>query len=99
MQAALIKGITSKEYNIIKTILEQYKNKYEFYFYGSRVRGNFRPLSDLDILVKSKNNIDLNDIDNIKTFFDESTLPYVVNLSYELDEDFYKLIEKDLVKI
>ena len=99
MQAALIKGITLKEYNIIKTILEQYKNKYEFYFYGSRVRGNFRPLSDLDILVKSKNNIDLNDIDNIKTFFDESTLPYVVNLSYELDEDFYKLIEKDLVKI
>lgn len=95
----MIKGITSKEYNIIKTILEQYKNKYEFYFYGSRVRGNFRPLSDLDILVKSKNNIDLNDIDNIKTFFDESTLPYVVNLSYELDEDFYKLIEKDLVKI
>ena len=99
MQAALIKGITLKEYNIIKTILEQYKNKYEFYFYGSRVRGNFRPLSDLDILVKSKNNIDLNDIDNIKNFFDESTLPYVVNLSYELDEDFYKLIEKDLVKI
>lgn len=99
MQAALIKGITSKEYNIIKTILEPYKNKYEFYFYGSRVRGNFRPLSDLDILVKSKNNIDLNDIDNLKNFFDESTLPYVVNLSYELDEDFYKLIEKDLVKI
>lgn len=99
MQAALIKGITLKEYNIIKTILEQYKNKYEFYFYGSRVRGNFRPLSDLDILVKSKNNIDLNDIDNLKNFFDESTLPYVVNLSYELDEDFYKLIEKDLVKI
>ena len=95
----MIKGITLKEYNIIKTILEQYKNKYEFYFYGSRVRGNFRPLSDLDILVKSKNNIDLNDIDNIKTFFDESTLPYVVNLSYELDEDFYKLIENDLVKI
>lgn len=95
----MIKGITLKEYNIIKTILEQYKNKYEFYFYGSRVRGNFRPLSDLDILVKSKNNIDLNDIDNIKTFFDESPLPYVVNLSYELDEDFYKLIEKDLVKI
>lgn len=95
----MIKGITLKEYNIIKTILEQYKNKYEFYFYGSRVRGNFRPLSDLDILVKSKNNIDLNDIDNLKNFFDESTLPYVVNLSYELDEDFYKLIEKDLVKI
>ena len=99
MKAALIKGITSEEYNIIKSILEQYKNKYEFYFYGSRVRGNFRPLSDLDILVKSKNDIDLNDIDNIKNSFDESILPYVVNLSYELDEDFYKLIEKDLVKI
>ena len=47
-----IKGVSSKEENIIRKILEQYSEKYEFYFYGSRVKGNFRPLSDLDILVK-----------------------------------------------
>ena len=31
--------------------------------------------------------------------FDESNLPYVVNLSYNVEDSFYKLIEKDLVKI
>ena len=46
----LIKGVKIEEENIIKTILEPYKHKYEFYYYGSRVKGNFRFLSDLDIL-------------------------------------------------
>ena len=46
-----IKGIKPEEEIIIKSILEPYKSKYEFYYYGSRVKGNFRFLSDLDILV------------------------------------------------
>ena len=47
-----IKGVTQEEEQIIKSILAPYKDDYEFYYYGSRVKGNFRPLSDLDILVK-----------------------------------------------
>lgn len=62
------------------------------------MKGNFRPLSDLDILVEGKS-IDLNDIEALKTAFDNSLLPYVVNLSYELDENFYNLIKDDLVVI
>lgn len=49
-----IKGITLEEEKIILSILEPYKNKYDFYYYGSRVKGNFRSLSDLDILLTSK---------------------------------------------
>lgn len=93
-----ISGVTEKEENIIKSILTPYKGKYKFYYYGSRVKGNFRPLSDLDILVEGKS-IDLNDIEALKTAFDNSLLPYVVNLSYELDENFYNLIKEDLVVI
>ena len=95
----MIKGITEPEEAIVHSILEPYLNKYEFYFYGSRVKGNFRPVSDLDILVKSENKINLDDMEKLRAAFDNSRLPYVVNLSYELDENFYKLIEKDLIRI
>ena len=93
-----IKGVTQEEEQIIKSILAPYKDDCEFYYYGSRVKGNFRPLSDLDILVKSKSEINIQVIEALRNSFDESYLPYVVNLSYNIDETFYNLIKADLVK-
>ena len=96
-----IKGVTKNEENIIKSVLEPYKEKYDFYYYGSRVKGDFRFLSDLDIMVRGIELVNLSDINDIKEKFDKSNLPYVVNIAdyYNLDEKFYKLIEADLVKI
>ncbi len=94
-----IKGVSIQEEEIIFLILKPFSEKYDFYYYGSRVKGNFRPLSDLDILVFPFEKIDMEDIEKIKSAFDESNLPYVVNLSYNVEDSFYKLIEKDLVKI
>ena len=94
-----IKGVTFEEEKVILSILEPYKNKYDFYYYGSRVKGNFRPLSDLDILLISKNDITKNDIYTLKEAFDESILPYVVNISCNIDVKFYNLIKNELVKI
>ena len=91
----MIKGITAKEYKIIKDILQDYNA--EFYAFGSRVKGDFSELSDLDILVKSEKNI----IPELKIRFDASYLPYVVNLtdSNSIDEKFYNLIKDDLTQI
>ena len=36
-----VKGVTEKEKKIKNEILEEYKNQYSFYYYGSRVKGNF----------------------------------------------------------
>lgn len=96
-----IKGVTENEENIIKSILKPYKEKYVFYCYGSRVKGDFRFLSDLDVMIKGNKNADIDDINNIKEMFDKSSLPYIVNISdyHSLDENFYKLIEQDLVEI
>lgn len=96
-----IKGVTENEENIIKSVLEPYKEKYDFYYYGSRVKGDFRFLSDLDIMVMGIELVNLSDINDIKDKFDKSNLPYVVNIAdyHSLDEKFYKLIEADLVKI
>ncbi len=96
-----IKGVTENEENIIKSVLEPYKDKYNFYYYGSRVKGNYRFLSDLDIMVRGIELVNLSDINDMKDKFDKSNLPYVVNIAdfNNLDEKFYKLIEADLVKI
>lgn len=93
----MIKGVTEKEFGIIKNILKNFRGK--FFAYGSRVKGNFSDLSDLDILVVSENYEKI--IPDIKNFFDISLLPYVVNFTdfNTMDESFYNLIKKDLVEI
>lgn len=93
----MIKGITQKEYQIILEILQKYPG--EFYLYGSRVKGDFDELSDLDILIKSKNCN--NYINKLKEDFDNSSLPYIVNFTdyQNIDKNFYNLIKNDLVKI
>lgn len=95
----MIKGLSEKELAIVKSILEPYKSRYEFFCYGSRVKGNFRPLSDFDIYIKSSDDVLVSDIEALKSAFDNSDLPFVVNLSYDVDEDFYKLIKKDFVNL
>lgn len=91
----MIKGISEKEYKIIKSILQKYNAK--FYAYGSRVKGDFSELSDLDILVESQKNI----IPELKEKFDTSYLPYIVNFTDAncVDKKFYNLIKNDLTEL
>jgi predicted nucleotidyltransferase len=95
----MIKGITPQEEQIIKQILSKYP--YEFYYYGSRVKGDYTKSSDLDILLKSSKSVDYIIPASIEREFNESKIPYIVNISEydKMDKDFYKLIEKDLVKV
>lgn len=92
----MIKGVNAKEEKIIQDILKKYP--YEFYYYGSRVKGDYTKASDLDILMKGGNS---QAVEHINLEFNKSYIPYIVNISlYEaMDEHFYKLIEKDLVNI
>ena len=92
----MIKGITVKEEKIIKDILKNYP--YDFYYYGSRVKGDFTKASDLDILTDK---ISYSEKEEIETRFNESRIPYIVNISVKcnMDKNFYNLIKKDLVKI
>ena len=92
----MIKGVTEKEEKIIKDILKDYP--YDFYYYGSRVKGDFTRASDLDILTYE---IPYSTLDEIKTRFNESLVPYIVNISQKcnMNEHFYSLIKNDLVKI
>lgn len=95
----MISGITEKEEKIIKNILSNYP--YEFYYYGSRVKGDFTKGSDLDVLIKNENEIEQNILDEISLKFNESLIPYRVNFSdyKKMSEKFYNLIKNDLVKV
>ena len=94
-----VAGVSGKENNIIKNILKDYP--YDFYYYGSRVKGDYTKSSDLDILIKSNDKIPEKILNELARRFNESLIPYVVNFSEYtmLNTDFYKLIEPSLVKI
>ena len=94
----MIAGITDKEQKIITGILQKYYNKYSFYYFGSRVKGTYSRVSDLDILIKGTIPISYEDMDNIKEEFDKSSIPYIVNFVdyHNINKDFYECIKDEL---
>lgn len=95
-----MKGLNEKQEKIILDIIKKYP-EYEFFAYGSRVKGNFVKSSDLDILIKGKNSAPQVIIEKLKAEFYESLLPFIVNITdyHEIDKDFYEQIKLDLVII
>ncbi len=79
----------------ILNILSKYP--FQFYAFGSRVKGNFSKFSDLDLCYKE--NIPWQIISEIEEFFDLSDIPFKVDLVdlSKADPVFKSLIEKDLV--
>jgi predicted nucleotidyltransferase len=65
-----------KHLTIVQNILSKYP--YSFYAFGSRARGNPKTLSDLDLCFFE--NIPLNVLAHIDEDFEESDLPYTVDM-------------------
>lgn len=68
--------------NTIKTILWQRldKSKDEAFIFGSWAVGDNRKFSDIDIGIESKRQIPSKTIHNLKGEFEESNLPYAVDV-------------------
>jgi predicted nucleotidyltransferase len=88
-------NISENQYQIIKNILGKYP--YQFYVFGSRVKGTHRNLSDFDLCFMG--NIPDATITKIKGDFEDSDLPFQVDIIdfNRCSDDFKKLIQKDLV--
>lgn len=95
----MVLGVTDKEQRIIEDILDAYADSYSFYYYGSRVKGNFEKTSDLDVLIKGEKEMPLFILSELKEKFDDSYLPYIVNFYdyHSITPDFYEHIKQDLV--
>lgn len=87
----------AKHLKIIKTILANYP--YKFYAFGSRVSGEPRKLSDLDLCFFD--DIPFNVRAHIEEDFEQSDLPYKVDLvDFNLtDQSFKEKIKSDLIVI
>ena len=68
--------INSTDYHVLHQILSKYP--YQFYAYGSRVKGTAHKLSDLDLCYQE--NIPDSVAFQIEAEFKESDLPFMVEL-------------------
>ena len=86
-----------EDYNILKEVLERYP--YKFYAYGSRVKGESKRYSDLDIFCKEK--MKENDLINLKWDLEDSDITIKVDVidPGRCSEEFRELIKEDLVEI
>lgn len=85
---------------IINSILKIIPNV-EIYVYGSRVKGTAVKYSDVDIALKSGEEIPFDTVLKLKAFFNDSTFPYMVDIIdlNSINENFKNRIQKDLFKI
>jgi len=77
-------GLTTSQLEIIRQILKPYAEKIEKAgFFGSRATGRYTPSSDIDLVLYG--DLDTKTIDHLWTLFDESSLPFKVDvLAYQL---------------
>jgi len=72
-------GLKDKQLEIVKNIFANYTEISEVVIYGSRVKGTHNERSDIDLVIKNSN-VDRKIINKIRMDFDESNLPYLIDL-------------------
>lgn len=85
-------GLKKETVQKIKTILASYTAVEEAVLYGSRAKGNFRPGSDIDLVLKG-NNLNLQMINKISLDLDDLLLPYLFDLSI-----YHQITNADLIE-
>jgi predicted nucleotidyltransferase len=73
-------NVTEKHLQIILAILKQFLPNCEVRIFGSRYHGTVKTYSDLDLAIVGKEKLDCNVLDDTKEAFEESDLPYRVDL-------------------
>jgi predicted nucleotidyltransferase len=85
--------ISSAQRKTLSALFEQYLPGVLVWAFGSRVKGNFRPDSDLDLVVFSKPAQSAS-VSSLREALDESSLPFSVDVLVwdEIKQDFRDLI-------
>lgn len=82
---------------MVVAITAQYP--FDFYAYGSRVKGNAKRLSDLDLVILE--DLDAQQVESVREAFEESDLPIKVDVSLwsELSDEFRQQVQRDLTLV
>ncbi len=89
--------IDERDLEIVKGILNEFIPNVEVRAFGSRVKGTNRAFSDLDIALLDSQKVDLKIISLLKEAFDESDLPFRVDVVdyMRVQASFRKIIDYD----
>jgi predicted nucleotidyltransferase len=72
--------IKAEDWLIVNRILAKLVPNYDVWAFGSRVNGRAKPFSDLDIAILSDKPLSLYDYATLKDAFEDSDLPYRVDI-------------------
>lgn len=84
-------GLTKRDMDTIKTIFDGYPEVKTVHLFGSRAKGNYRFGSDVDLAIMNEG-LDTKKLAKLKADFEESTLPYNIDLV-----DFTKLNKQEFI--
>ena len=73
-------GMTDKEIQILQTLFAAKAHIERVILYGSRAKGNYKPFSDVDIVLVG-DALSRADINRLYASIDESSLPYKFDVS------------------
>ncbi len=73
-------GLKESELDLMVKTLSSFKNIDKAIIYGSRAKGNFKPFSDIDLTLMG-DTLCQKDIFRLAEVFDESSLPYLFDIS------------------
>jgi predicted nucleotidyltransferase len=71
-------GLSNKDITSITEILKKYPEVKVVTIFGSRAKGNYKTGSDIDLAIM--NNVTTETISKLKGDFEESSLPYIVDI-------------------
>ena len=78
-------GLTARDIKTIQSIFNKYPEVILVHLFGSRAKGNYKPASDIDLAIMNEG-VSLETMSKIKGEFEESSLPYLIDLV-----DYYSL--------
>ena len=91
--------IKEEHLQIVKQILHQYIPGIPVWIFGSRTKGTAKSYSDLDLVIFDEHKIPLTNYYQIKDAFEESTLPFRVDVLdwHRIGPSFRKLIQQEYI--
>ena len=74
-------GLPDRTLEELDEIFRKYPEIRQAILYGSRAKGNYRQGSDIDLSFKTRDGFDFNNLLRIGNDFDDSNIPYFVDVS------------------
>lgn len=85
-------GLSSETIEKMNNVFSEFDSIEKVIIYGSRVKGNFRPGSDIDLTIEGKD-LSLSGMSEINLKLDDLLLPYLIDLSIK-----NKITKKELLE-